>query len=193
MEILDRPVLVLNANWAVIHECTVREALSMMCADAASGMGTDDACFTPVAWKEWIKLPVRPTDECVRTSHANVRAPRVIIAGNYRGLVAKKPRLNMKNLFSHYGGKCMYSGKQLKPKEASREHVRPVSKGGKTTWQNVGLADRDINSKRGNKPLTEAGLKPLYPLTEPRPITPADTIVNRFEYPEWDQFLKKKK
>jgi 5-methylcytosine-specific restriction endonuclease McrA len=37
------------------------------------------------------------------------------------------------------------------------EHVLPRSSGGKTCWDNVVLADKAINHKRGNKDLDEVG------------------------------------
>lgn len=38
---------------------------------------------------------------------------------------------------------------------ASLEHLKPHSKGGKTTWRNLALAERQRNTARGNKPLAD--------------------------------------
>jgi 5-methylcytosine-specific restriction endonuclease McrA len=40
----------------------------------------------------------------------------------------------------------------------SMEHILPRSKGGATEWKNVVLADKRINSNRGNRSLEEVGL-----------------------------------
>lgn len=46
---------------------------------------------------------------------------------------------------------CHLCGEIVKPRAASRDHVVPVSKGGKTTWENIKLAHRSCNSNRGSR------------------------------------------
>lgn len=185
----DKRVLVLNKQWRVINEISPAEAFSMMAADAATALDTADECFTPTIWKDWLKLPVREADDSVGTSRGPVRVPRVIVAINYAKVVAKKPRLTMAKLRERDGGKCAYTGKTLKPDQCSMEHVVPKSKGGKKVWENIVLADRDINSKRGNRPIEEAGLKLLTKPTVPKVRSKAEEIQPKF--PEWVPFLKK--
>ena len=44
-------------------------------------------------------------------------------------------------------------GFKLTKKTRSIEHIKPHSMGGKTTWGNVALADKFMNSKRGTEPI----------------------------------------
>ena len=44
-------------------------------------------------------------------------------------------------------------GFKLTIKTRSVEHIKPHSMGGKTTWDNVALADKFMNSKRGTEPI----------------------------------------
>lgn len=44
-------------------------------------------------------------------------------------------------------------GFKLTIKTRSIEHIKPHSMGGKTTWGNVALADKFMNSKRGTEPI----------------------------------------
>lgn len=44
-------------------------------------------------------------------------------------------------------------GKKLTKKTVSLEHITPKSQGGKLTWDNLFLADRFENSKRGVEPI----------------------------------------
>ena len=44
-------------------------------------------------------------------------------------------------------------GFKLTIKTRSVEHIKPHSMGGKTTWGNVALADKFMNSKRGTEPI----------------------------------------
>ena len=61
-------------------------------------------------------------------------------------------------------GHCAYCGTHVERKEATLDHVQPVSKGGKTTWENSVTACKPCNYKKGHKlqkPL-RAPFKPDY-------------------------------
>ncbi len=190
MNILSQPVLVLNRSWQAINVRTVQEALSMMSADAATGMDcSSDGNFIPVKWSAWLELPVRETDDCIRTPNKAIRAPRVIIAVKFNKVPLKRPRLTMKNLVERDGNKCAYTQKTLRPSERSMEHVVPRSKGGETVWRNVVLAHKDVNNLRGNKTLKDAGLRLNVIPKEPKALPFHKTVKSAF--PEWACFIKK--
>jgi hypothetical protein len=67
MMVLEQQVLVLNRQWQAINVIAVQAALSMMAADAATGMDFSDGNFIPVKWSDWLNLPVRDGDGCVST------------------------------------------------------------------------------------------------------------------------------
>ena len=46
-----------------------------------------------------------------------------------------------------------FYGERLTKKTVSLEHLKPISKGGKTEWKNLVLADKEINHARGDQPL----------------------------------------
>lgn len=48
-----------------------------------------------------------------------------------------------------------FYGDKLTAKNVSLEHLKPVSKGGKTEYANLVLASKDLNSQRGNQPLSK--------------------------------------
>jgi 5-methylcytosine-specific restriction endonuclease McrA len=48
-----------------------------------------------------------------------------------------------------------FYGEKLTKKNVSLEHLKPISKGGKTEWSNLVLADNKINNARGDKPLED--------------------------------------
>ena len=48
-----------------------------------------------------------------------------------------------------------FYGELITPKTVSLEHLKPISKGGKTEISNLVLAHKDINNKRSDKPLGE--------------------------------------
>jgi 5-methylcytosine-specific restriction endonuclease McrA len=191
MTALEQQVLVLNRQWQAINVITVQAALSMMAADAATGMDFSDGNFVPVKWSDWLNLPVRAGDDCVSTPSLRVRAPRVIIAVKFNKVPLKRPRLTMRHLRERDGGRCAYTERLLKPEECSMEHVVPRSKGGTTEWKNVVLADKRINNFRGNRSLKEAGLtlkiQPIVPTAKPF----HESLRNRLKFPEWEFFVRR--
>ena len=48
-----------------------------------------------------------------------------------------------------------FYGERLTLKTVSLEHLKPISKGGKTEWKNLVLANNKINNARSNKPLED--------------------------------------
>lgn len=72
---------------------------------------------------------------------------------------ASPPRLTRRNLCLRDMYTCQYCGKKLQYSESTMDHVKPLSKGGKTKWDNVVLCCRPCNSWKGNKDPEELGLK----------------------------------
>jgi 5-methylcytosine-specific restriction endonuclease McrA len=48
---------------------------------------------------------------------------------------------------------CHLCGLYVKREDASRDHVKPRHDGGRTTFENIKLAHRDCNSRRGHMPV----------------------------------------
>jgi hypothetical protein len=56
------------------------------------------------------------------------------------------PPLNNQTLFKRDAYLCLYCGGRFPANQLSRDHVRPLSKGGKDTWNNVVTACRRCNN-----------------------------------------------
>ncbi len=56
------------------------------------------------------------------------------------------PPLNNQTLFRRDAHLCLYCGEHFPSNQLSRDHVRPLSKGGKDTWTNVVTACRRCNN-----------------------------------------------
>lgn len=65
----------------------------------------------------------------------------------------------------------------------------PVSRGGASNWENCVLADRKINSRKGNKLPEEAGLKLLRRPAVPREVPVTHLIKNHHRVRDWEMFL----
>lgn len=189
----DRRVLVLNGAWVVVGDKTVRQALSDLCCGAFQALDFTDGYMLPTKWEEWVKLPVREGDDVVRTSHAKIRVPRVLIATAYKKVPVKKKKCNLKNLAERYNGTCQLTGRKLSRKDMSREHVVPQSKGGRDGWENEVLAHRDVNSARGDRPYEEVGMVRPKILPAPKAAPFSEIVQNVFNLPEWEMILGKEK
>ncbi len=56
------------------------------------------------------------------------------------------PPLNNETLFRRDANLCLYCGQRFPSSQLSRDHVQPLSKGGRDTWTNVVTACRQCNN-----------------------------------------------
>lgn len=70
------------------------------------------------------------------------------------------PSLNNRELFRRDRHTCLYCGQQQQDVELTRDHVIPVSRGGRDHWSNVVAACRRCNTHKGQRTPEEA-LMPL--------------------------------
>jgi 5-methylcytosine-specific restriction endonuclease McrA len=191
-DILNKPtVLVLNRNWQAINVRTPAEAFCQMATNAATALDITIDAMTPVKWDDWLKLPVREQDNCVHTPRGSVRAPTVIVLGNYAKVPKKRPHFSARSIRERDGNRCQYTGQVLKRDEGNIDHVVPRSRGGGTTWDNCVLASKHINSRKGNRLPEEAGLRLLRKPVAPREVPATLLIKNQFRISDWDHFLLK--
>ncbi|MGB0867891.1 MAG: HNH endonuclease [Granulosicoccaceae bacterium] len=61
------------------------------------------------------------------------------------------PNLNNRALFSRDHYHCLYCGQRSSAEHLTRDHVIPVSKGGKDSWTNLVTACRRCNQKKGDR------------------------------------------
>lgn len=183
-------VLVLNRNWQAIGVKTPAEAFGMMATGNATALQiSGDDFMSPVRWEDWLKLPVRDGDNCIGTVHGPVRVPTVLVLARFDKVPKRRPKFCAKAIWERDGGVCQYTGRKLKPNEGNIDHVVPVSRGGKSTWDNCVLADKKVNSKKGSKLPDEAGLKLLRRPFAPREVPVTHLIRNTYKVQDWEMFL----
>src|SRR6202453_234649 len=167
-------VLVLNRNWQAVNVRTPQEAFCMMATNVATGLEIEgESHIRPVAWDEWITLPIRPQDNAVQTVRGPVRVPTVIVAVNYAKVPKKRPKLCARSIRERDGNRCQYTGRTLAPDEANLDHVLPRSRGGRETWENLVWAAKEVNQRKADRLPHEAGLKLLTVPCAPKelPVT----------------------
>ena len=68
------------------------------------------------------------------------------------------PALNNQALFARDQSLCLYCGREFQRAALTRDHVQPVSKGGRDTWENVVSACLHCNSRKGNRTPQQASM-----------------------------------
>lgn len=143
--------------------------------------------LSTLSWKESIvylvldKATVLEWHEnwVVRSASWETRVPSVMILKNFekkRGYV----RFSKRNVFIRDNYICQYCGVKVTDKNATLDHVLPLSLGGKTNYENTVCSCGSCNSRKGNdhriRP-KKAPIKPTYyQLVEGRKKLPFENI-----------------
>jgi hypothetical protein len=202
----------LNANWQPVGYKTVKDAIIDLCGCDADGKPSSMAIdidydvdangepilgepksMTPVAWSDWINLPIRSWDLVIHTNRLAIRVPTVIIATNFTKMPVKqfKGKPSKDAIYTRDNGICQYTGRKIDRHNATVDHVLPRSKGGADSWENLVLCAKDVNSKKGNKLNSEVGLSLRRKPVAPSPI-PVYALIQDAKHVDWEHFLIKK-
>jgi hypothetical protein len=71
------------------------------------------------------------------------------------------PALTNSRLFRRDDCLCLYCGEELPPAMLTRDHVVPLSAGGRDTWENVVTACQPCNHRKDNYSLDDIGMRLL--------------------------------
>ena len=69
------------------------------------------------------------------------------------------PPLNNRTLFKRDANLCLYCGMRFMTRDLTRDHIRPVSQGGRDTWNNVATACRRCNNFKGGRTPEQAAME----------------------------------
>lgn len=83
------------------------------------------------------------------------------VQASMKGRPGYTPPLNNATLFRRDDFLCLYCGERRRQSELSRDHVRPISRGGEDVWNNVVTACKHCNSYKGCRRPEEAGMQLL--------------------------------
>ena len=183
-------VLVLNRNWQAINTRTPADAFCQMATNSATALDIDGDNIRPVAWAEWLTLPIREQDNAVQTVRGAIRVPTVIVAMNFARVPKKRPKLSARSIRERDGNRCQYTGKLLRPDEGSLDHILPRSRGGADSWENLVWADKQVNARKGNRLPHEAGLRLLAAPRAPKELPVTALIRNATGIADWSLFVK---
>ena len=152
--------------------------------------------LSTINWQESIKYMVLDKavvlhwheNWIVRSARWETQVPSVIILRDYMK-IKTTVRFSRSNVYLRDNGQCQYCGCNIERKVATLDHVLPVSKGGKTTWDNCVTACGPCNSHKSDK----LGIKPRAKPCKPDYYN----LVNKrkkqefnVRHEEWLQYLK---
>lgn len=108
-------------------------------------------------------LPTNQCKDCIkikkRVERAKSKHGKFVSKEKCRGMEPVCYSLiDWRDAMIHFGGKCCYCGcseGRAKADKFDREHLVPVSRGGKTVRNNIVPSCRRCNRGRGNRPLVE--------------------------------------
>jgi len=183
---LDSSVLVLNRLFQAIQVTSVKKAFCLLYKGHVKVVEPD---YTTYNWENWCDIPVQPQDEVIQTPRASIKVPRVILLLHYDSLPPQEVRFTRKNIYMRDRSRCQYCGKKPSIKELNLDHVIPLSRGGRSTWENIVCCCVECNGRKGNRLALEAGMHLIKDPKKPRwhPLVKLSFSSGRYE--SWRNFL----
>lgn len=146
--------LILNASTEPLTFVSVKRAMILVLKDKAE-IVEHHADLRIRSEKEEYPYPV------VIRLLAYVEIPR-----RFRGIVTNTLLFARDHYTCQYCGR--YKGKLKKGERLTREHVKPISRGGEDAWENVTTACSTCNHRKGSRLPYESGMYPKTTPFEPR-------------------------
>ena len=167
-------VLVLNRLWQAVNICSAKRAFCLLYQGHAQVVTENAGSFTTFTFDDWKDFSQNaPDEESVRTISFKVKIPHVILLLFYDHLPAREVKFTRKNIYERDGNRCQYCGKKFDTRDLNLDHVVPLARRGKTTWDNVVCSCLPCNTHKGGRLLREAGMK----------------LIRRPRKPRWQRFI----
>lgn len=170
VELLERPVLVLNRYWQPVHTCSVRRSLHLLCTGNAQvvQVGGDER-FKTHDLASWIGFSASSDEEDkIHGARIALLVPKVIVLAWYDRMPRLEVKFTRRNVFLRDQFTCQYCAKVLPEAQLNLDHVMPRDKGGRTTWDNIVTSCFRCNTRKANKLPVEAGMLPKSKPHAPR-------------------------
>ena len=187
-DVLAKPVLVLNRYFVPVQMTTAKRGMVLLYGGAAHAL---DDTGEPSDFDAWRTLPVREKDDAIPIVGGELRVPRVLHLVHYDRTPRLAIRLTRKNLMIRDDFQCQYCLKRPTLRELNIDHVQPRSRGGADTWENLVVACRVCNLKKGWKTPEEANMRLAKKPSRPRwALTTHLVMSTATRFPEWEPYLE---
>lgn len=150
------------------------------------------------SWQEAIKAVfldrvnvVSEYDEAVHSPSWEMKVPSVISLKEYVHL-SRQPAFTRFNVFLRDRFSCQYCGQAFSSHDLTFDHVIPRSRNGRTEWTNVVTACASCNLRKGNKLLSQTGMR-----LRSKPVAPSNHLLQNagrgfppnFLHESWRDYL----
>src|ERR1700674_1208280 len=152
---LDGHVLVLNRVFQAVQITSVRRAFTLLYKGHVRAV---DSEYRTYDFENWMDIPVQANDHYVRTPSRKILIPHVVQLLAFDRLPRQEVKFSRGNIYLRDGNRCQYCGRKFSSSELSLDHVVPISRGGKSTWENVVCACLPCNVRKGNKLPSESDM-----------------------------------
>ena len=124
--------------------------------------------YRVVNWQRALKLLVLGKAEmlshyegvCLRSARTVIPVPAVIRVLTSTGYVyhSQRVKLHREFLYARDEFKCQYCGETFRSDELTYDHVKPKSRGGPKSWENIVAACRSCNQRKDRHTPSEAAM-----------------------------------
>ena len=190
MSLLEEPVLGLNRNWLWIGMLNVRIAMTKLIGSDEDGdkAVVVDRDYVQHNFGSWIKQPI-VGERFIRTPRLLIPVPEIVLVTRYGEVPKHTVRFSRIRILKRDKFTCQYCGAQPGMADLTMDHVMPVSRGGKTVWENCVACCYECNARKADRMPSEAGIRLKRP---PRvPFSDMEDRVHAGEIKEvWKPFLQ---
>lgn len=142
-------VLLLNATYEPLAVLSLRRAAKLLLKERAEAVAADSVSLAG--------------PECA------LAIPTVLRLRYYVNVPRRNPPAwTRRGLLARDRYTCAYCGKVCSPREATVDHVLPISRGGRSSWGNTVTACFRCNQRKADRTPHEAGMKLLIEPKLPR-------------------------
>lgn len=128
----------------------------------------------------------------ISTVSSQYKIPAVIRMRRWINLKRQTPviRFSRANVYARDEYRCQYCYKRFSERELTLDHVKPVVRGGRKTWENIVAACIRCNQRKSDRTPEEAGFKLLNVPKAPHWLPGMINTIRTHAAPEiWEPYL----
>lgn len=161
-------VFVINASYECVGNCKLHRAVSLIgiCRHCGKDLNSKDSCTHTDGMHSPKAEVVKYSDKEVRSERVTIKVPHVIRVFEHIPLYSRRLKYSNRMVWERDGYVCKYCGMHITSKaQLTTDHIKPRSKGGKTTYDNMVTACSGCNKRKANRSIEESGMR----LSAPNP------------------------
>lgn len=195
---MQSSVLVLNRLYVAIQVISVKRAFCLLCKELAEVINVENGSYAAYSFDSWQEasrfkshaLELEGHDEdWIQAVNFQIRVPRVIRLLRYDLFPRNVVKFNRRNIFLRDENRCQYCGHKFPTHQLSLDHVKPKSRGGGTTWENIVCACLKCNVRKGGRTPQEAHMKLRRLPVKPKRSPVLSQQLTSVKYQSWKAFL----